>query len=425
MKILYLCLDLGIPVLGRKGASVHVRGLISALQRAGHRVVVAAQMLNKCLWEEPAMLEAPIIELKISNSTVNTIQALKNFNLTLGSETTLPGEIRRILFNEEVAADLKRKFENDPPDFIYERATLFGTAGASVARELNIPHVLELNAPLTLEQSTYRMTVLGPLAMAAERLALLQADAVLTVSGPLRDHALSLGVDPSRLHVFPNGVDPCLFRPGHRDPTVRARFGLADERVVGFVGGLRPWHGVEVLPDLLQRLLERRSDVRLLVVGDGPLRSSLQERLQQMGLGDKSVFAGSLPHTDVASVMHQFDVALAPYPALDHAFYFSPLKLFEYMACGVPVVASELGQIGEIVRHEETGLLCPPGDTEALAEACERLLADQELGRCLGEAAAKTVRNQFTWDHNAQRVGKLAQSLIARRRETNQQMTSV
>src|SRR5438552_19209258 len=154
MKILYLCLDLGILVLGRKGACVHVRRLINAFQRAGHKVVVAAQMLNKSFWEEPATLETPIVELKTSNSTVTAILALKNFNLTLGLENTLPGEIRRILFNQEVGPDLKRKFENDPPDFIYERASLYGTAGASLARELKVPLLLELNAPLALEQST-------------------------------------------------------------------------------------------------------------------------------------------------------------------------------------------------------------------------------------------------------------------------------
>ena len=104
-------------------------------------------------------------------------------------------------------------------------------------------------------------------------------------------------------------------------------------------------------------------------------------------------------------------MALAPYPRLDHPFYFSPLKLFEYMACGVPVVAAEVGQIAEVVRDGETGLLYPPGDADALVAACDRLLADSPLRRRVGEAAAKEVHTRYTWDHNAARVVELARSL--------------
>ena len=98
-----------------------------------------------------------------------------------------------------------------------------------------------------------------------------------------------------------------------------------------------------------------------------------------------------MAHGEVAALIQTFDVALAPYPRPDHVFYFSPLKLFEYMACGVPVVATNLGQISEVVRDGETGLLCPPGDHEALVAACERLLEDPDLRSRLGKAAAKEI----------------------------------
>jgi glycosyltransferase involved in cell wall biosynthesis len=108
-------------------------------------------------------------------------------------------------------------------------------------------------------------------------------------------------------------------------------------------------------------------------------------------------------------------VALAPYSRPDHDFYFSPLKLFEYMACGVPVVAAALGQIEEIVRDGETGLLYPPGEQDALLAACDRLLTDPDLRRRLGWVAAKEIHNHYTWDHNAERVVELARHLIAAR----------
>ncbi|MBU6399437.1 MAG: glycosyltransferase family 4 protein [Verrucomicrobia bacterium] len=423
LKILYLCPDLGIPVLGRKGASVHVRGLVNAFRRAGHKVVVAAQLLSKSFWEEPALLEVPLIELKPTTASLAAVAAIKEIEHHLGLETSLPGEIRRVLFNREVGLDLKRKFQNDPPDFIYERASLHGTAGTILAAELRVPLLLELNAPLALEQSAYRGLTLQPLAVEAERLACTGADAVLTVSAALREHVRSFGVAPARVHVFPNGVDATLFRPGPRDPNLRARFGLANGPVIGFVGGLRPWHGVELLPELLRRLAEHQADVRLVVVGDGPLRSTVQGRLHELGLAHRSVFTGSLPHSAVPPLLREFDVAVAPYPSPDHDFYFSPLKLFEYMACGVPVVAARLGQIAEIVRHGQTGLLCPPGDLPALAAACEHLLTDQALRNGMGEAAAREVQTRFTWDHNARRAIALARGLIAERQAASAEPT--
>lgn len=114
-------------------------------------------------------------------------------------------------------------------------------------------------------------------------------------------------------------------------------------------------------------------------------------------------------------MIRQFDIALAPYPEHDHDFYFSPLKLFEYMACGVPVVASDMGQISEVMRDGQTGLLYPPGKFNALVSRCEKLLANPALRRALGGAAAKVVRAKFTWDINAAKTVKLAQRLKGRR----------
>jgi glycosyltransferase involved in cell wall biosynthesis len=413
VKILYLCPDLGIPILGRKGASVHVRELVAAFGRARHSVVLAAPLLNKSPWEEPAELEAQLLHAPPAPDVVSAFYGLKAFNETLGIEDSLPGELRRILYDQDLAAQLKRRFENHAPDFIYERASLYSTAGVLLARELERPLIVELNSPLSVEQATYRATGLGDLAARAESWALERADAVLAVSTPLRDYAISLGAEPDRVHVLPNGVDPELFKPGEPDLEVRKRWGLDDDPVLGFVGGLRPWHGVEVLPALLDRLVSRYPGLRLVIVGDGPLRGELEHELRERRLARSAVLTGSLPHEEVAALIHQFDVALAPYSRPDHDFYFSPLKLFEYMACGVPVVAAALGQIEEVVRDGETGLLYPPGQQDALLAACERLLSDPDLRQRLGRMAAKEIHNHYTWDRNSERVIELARHLMA------------
>lgn len=417
MKILYLCSDLGIPILGRKGASVHVREMAGAFARSGHAIVVASPLLQKSPWEQPSDIDAPFLHIPISENSDTTALCLKSFNEMIGVENTLPGEIRRITYNDELFRRLKRRFESDPPDFIYERASLYGTAGVQLAQIFGVPLLLELNSPLAVEQSTYRQTGFGDLATVVEHWSLSRADAVLTVSEPLRQHVIARGLESSRVHVLPNGVNASLFRPEPRNPDIRSRWELGNELVLGFVGGLRPWHGVDILPALLERLIGRYPNLRLVFVGEGPLRKRLEFELHEKRLHHHAVFTGALSHTEVPPLIRQFDVALAPYPEFDHHFYFSPLKLFEYMGCGIPVIAAAAGQISQIVRHEETGLLYSPGDLDALTAYCDRLLGDPEEREILGKAAAEEIHAHYTWDHNAARVVEIADTLRKRRNQ--------
>ncbi len=418
MKILYLCPDLGIPVLGRKGASVHVRELIGAFARAGHRVTLAAQTLIKSPTDERAKVKARVIQVPSDPAIATTAQSLKSFNERLGVESPLPGELRRIGYNDTLYRELKRRFLKHKPGFIYERASLYATAGARLAAKFKVPHLVELNAPLAVEQSAYRATGFGELAAQAERWTLTHADAVIVVSSELAKHVRALGVPAKKIHVMPNGVNPELFCVGRARRSVRAvrlqtkpgAHGVT-RPTLGFVGGLRPWHGIEILPKLLAQLSKRHPDLRLLIAGDGQLRGALEREFKRRKLTKRVTFTGALLHEDIPKVIRQFDVALAPYPKHDHDFYFSPLKLFEYMACGVAVVASDVGQISEVVRHGKTGLLYPAGNFTALAACCEKLLDDGKLRAALGTAAAREVAKKFTWDINARRVIMLAEQL--------------
>src|SRR5690349_17791786 len=151
MKILYLCADAGIPVLGRKGASVHVRELIGAFARAGHQVTLAAQTLTKLPAEEPAQVRARVIHVPSAAAAVAAVAAVhafKKFNEKLGLENSLPGELRRVLYNEALYLDIKRRFFRHRPAFIYERASLYATAGVRLAAKFQVPLIIELNAPL-------------------------------------------------------------------------------------------------------------------------------------------------------------------------------------------------------------------------------------------------------------------------------------
>jgi glycosyltransferase involved in cell wall biosynthesis len=396
---------------------VHVRELVAAFVRRGHSVVVAAPRATKSPHETRAALAAPLLEIPPTTDAAAAVAELNAFAHSLAASPTLAAELRRILYNPHLVRELRRRFGGDPPDLVYERASVYSTAGAEIAAALDVPLIVELNAPLAVEQAAYRGNELRELAIAAERATLTRADAVLAVSEALREYVVSLGADAERVHVVPNGVDARTFRPDERDAELRAALGLNGGPVLGFVGGLRPWHGLEFLPPLLERLVRRHADVRLVVVGDGPLRAELECDLRARGVDANATFTGALPHDDVPPLIRQFDAALAPYPeANGHSFYFSPLKLFEYMACGVPVVGARVGQLADVVGDGETGLLYAPGDVDGLAAACERLLGDPVLGKRLGAAAAQKVRTEYTWDGNAARVEQVAGALTASRR---------
>ena len=415
MKILYVCSDLGIPVLGSRGGSIHVRSLVTALARAGHEVVLASPTLTRTSWERPAKLDVPILHIEPTAAIGAATRAVEAYAASVGAGGRVSDELRGILYASELGESLLRRFRASPPDVVYERAASFGTAGATIASALGVPLLLEVNAPLALEERLYRGQELSALAAAAERWMLARAGAVIVVSAALGDYVASAGVPLERIHVMPNGVDGELFRPAPRSPSVRARWDLDGEPVIGFVGGYQPWHGVAALPALVERLLPMHPNLRLLVVGDGRGRESFEREVAARGLDAHVRVTGAVPHDAVPELIREFDVALAPYPVLEHDFYFSPLKLFEYMGCAAPIVAPRAGQIADVIRDGETGLLYPPSQPDALAEACDRLLADRDLGRRLGLAAAADVRERYTWSGNASRVAAIAERVIGER----------
>jgi glycosyltransferase involved in cell wall biosynthesis len=170
---------------------------------------------------------------------------------------------------------------------------------------------------------------------------------------------------------------------------------------------LKPWHGLDVLVDAFAIALEVSPSLRLLVVGDGPERASVEGRIAAAGIADHVTLTGAVPPAAIPGLLAGMDIAVAPYPDLLD-FYFSPLKLYEYMAAGLAVVASRVGTIPHDVRDGREGLLYPPGSTSALADALLRLAADEPLRRRLGRAGRAAVCRDHTWRGVARRTLALA-----------------
>jgi glycosyltransferase involved in cell wall biosynthesis len=237
------------------------------------------------------------------------------------------------------------------PDLIWERHSLFSDAGWKVARSTGARWILEVNAPLVQERSRYERLRRPALAASWERDVLLAADEIVAVSAWLVDWLGSLGC--KRVRDLPNGVSAEV---GDR-AAARARLGLDGRFVLGFLGSMKPWHGVARLPAIFDAVRRQIPEAVLLVVGDGP------ETLSHPGI----LRTGTLSEAGVADCVAAMDVALAPYAA-DAPPWFSPLKIPAYRAQGTPVVATDVGDCAAMVGGAGTVLPASASDAD-IAEA--------------------------------------------------------
>jgi glycosyltransferase involved in cell wall biosynthesis len=239
---------------------------------------------------------------------------------------------------------------------------------------------------------------------------------VIAVSTALARWLEGMGVDPRRVLVLPNAADPDRFEAAESErEALRAQLGLDDGPVIGFLGTFKPWHDTATLVSAVALMRRRGVSASLLMIGDGPERPKVEEQILQEGLAAATSFTGAIPHERVPAYLTAIDVAVIPHRRLD-GFYFSPLKLFECLASGRPVVAADVGEIADLVRDGETGRLYPPGDAAALAGAIVELLDRREHAELLGRAGRELVRAHHTWELNAGTVVDVAEACLGRER---------
>lgn len=378
MRIAYLCADPGIGVFGTKGASVHIQELVRAWRErataAGRTVASEVEVFAVRRGDEVptdlADLVVHVEKVARADSGADPVQA-----------TAAREQAQR-----EAAGRLAGQVVAGGFDVVHERYSLFSTALAQVREQApDTVTLLEVNAPLIDEQRTHRVLVDQAGAEQALAAQLRAADVVACVSEPVaqwvRSHCPA-DADPAVL-VTPNGVNTSRIQPVQPD--------LSGDPVVVFVGTLKPWHGVE---HLVRAAALARRPWRLRIVGDGPQRPQLEELAAATGL--QVDFVGAVAPEEVPATLQGAMVAVAPYPAsVDH--YFSPLKVYEYSAAALPVVASRIGEIPQVVCDASTGLMVEPGDPQALARAVDELVADPSRARAMGLAGRELMQRDHSW----------------------------
>ncbi len=383
------------------GQAVHIRSLQRAFEQLGHQV-----------------FEVSLVQRAQSASTSDPSAAAPARAPAWRALTRLPRfarELAEYAYTSVGRPKIVAAARQQRIDFIYERYAFGNAAGVLAARRLGLPLILEVNSPMVMELSKTRGLSFPRTAARLENWIFASADRVCVVTEALGEILVGLGVERERLLVTQNGVE--LERYDYADrasvrAAARSDLGLAPERagevVLGFVGYYRDWHRLDLVLDALAT--PQLSSARLAIVGEGPAHEALVAQCARLGLSERVSFCGPRPHAQIPRLLPAFDVALVP--AINP--YASPLKLFEYMAAGLPAVAPDQPNLREVLRDDVEALLVSAGDGASLQRALARLVADRNLRERLGARARATLlEREYTWIGNARRVVEAARELGA------------
>ncbi len=371
---------------GDRVEAVHILGIVRALRRLGHTVEVCSppgcdpeRKAAAGPTRAPAPAEGPVR------------RALKRF---ARKAPPVVFELAELGYNVWSLADMARRALRRRPDLVYERMTSNSVAPTLLARWWGAPVVQEVN--VTTRIGRLRPLALRRLTRGIERWVARRTDVFATVSERFRRMLLEDGFPAERIVVTHSAADPEAFDPA-RTEAVSVPAGFGDGFVVGYVGAFVPWHRPDVLIEAVHGL---GPEARLMLVGDGVERPSVEAQLEELGLAGRAWLPGAVRHDAVPRYVKAMDAAVMPH---SNAFG-SPMKLFEYMAMARPVVVPDVPAIAEVVRDGVNGLLFPPGDAGALAAALRRLMEEPALRERLARRARADVRERHNWTERARTV---------------------
>ncbi len=426
MNILYVAA--GIPVPGSIGGSTHVTEVCRGLAALGHNVLA---IVGPSAAPRPPMLGGATALGDGALPANATVQAPPSIG---GRGAALPGTIRIVNTPQPAALGLTllptiawhaARFR---PDAVMERYYNLAGAGLIYARATGRPSILEVNAPLYDPPGSRKDRLDRALGRPLRRWARWQAQAADRIVTPLATTAGAFA-RPGAIMELPWGANTDLFDPASLDPATvaatRAALGIPPSgraQVVAFSGSFRPWHGVETLLAALRQLLPTHPTLWALLIGDGEERAALADQVRGWGeLGRRVVFTGRLPYPDVPRHLAVADLGVAPFEPARHAalrhfgFYWSPLKIFEYGAMGLPTICPALPPLDAIVRDGMEGRLYPVGDRDALAAAIGSLLdpvpGAEAARRAMGASARARAVHEWSWAAHCRSLEAMLQCL--------------
>lgn len=378
----------------KSGGSIgHIGGVLNNLEKFTHKKPIF--LTNDIIPEIDVSIESNIVFLQ------------NNFEHST--------EERYFKYTDKLTKEGFELLKDKEISFIYQRYALFNYSGVELKDMLKVPLVLEYNGSEVWAHRNWGNALKNEkLAINVENLNLQKADLVVVVSEPLKDEIIERGVEENRIIVNFNGVNTEKYSPKINGSEIRKKYNLDGKIVFGFIGTFGKWHGAEVLAEAFGRLFEKkpllREKFRLLMIGDGMTMTEVQANIEKYKINKEVILTGTVPQKDGPAHLAACDVFMSPHvPNPDGTKFFgSPTKLFEYMAMGKAIIASNLEQIGDILTHNETAYMVTPGDADELVKAMEVLTEDSELRVKLGKKAREIVVEKYTWYKHTERIiGKL------------------
>ena len=371
---------------GTGAEGVHISGIATAFEQLGHRVIFSS----------PTGVDPR------TTAGANPFAEKQRRSLLARLAARAPAlafELLEIAYNFVAATRLRAALARENCALIYERHAFFLCATAFLARRRGLPLVVEVNE-LAGDERVRADPWLLPLARLADRLTFRRASLIVVVSPHLRRRLTALGIAPEKILVLPNAVSAASLDTPADGAPIRARHHCADAVVIGFVGWFVAWHRLDHLLAQFATLAAAEPRLRLMLVGDGTLRADLAAQAAALGISDRVIFTGPIPHAEIPAHFAAMDISVVPHSNE----YRSPIKLFESMARARATVAPRTEPIAQIITDGLNGLLFDPQDPASLRDALQRLIAIPSLRATLGEAARTTIREHHTWDRNAQAV---------------------
>ena len=295
---------------------------------------------------------------------------------------------------------------------VWQHHDPFHVRGRALADRLGVPLVQYVDAPYVWEARRWGIRRPGwewLTARYGDGGPLRSADLILAVSDEVAEAVRAAGVAPERILVTQCTADLRYFDRGQRHE-VRAELGLADAFVIGWAGTFRPFHALDLLLDAFEAVAAVERNSHLLLVGDGPMAMHERDRVAKSGLDHRITFTGSVPHTRVGRFVSAFDVAVLQAQSTE-SFHYSPMKLREYLAAGVPVVGADVGDVSRLITRSRAGWLVPAGDATSLANRLIQTARDPEGTAALGRVAADFAARELGTVVEARRVLEAAAAL--------------
>lgn len=402
----------------------HSWPILSGYAIRGQSLVVAQHKMGL----EPTVLTGPLHHLDAADGSDGTLEGVRHLRTPLEENWRAVPIRRRWPFLRELSVVrlLRRRIgellDQTPFDIVHAHSpALCGLAAHRAAHSRGVPFVYEIRAfweDAAVDQKKTRQGGLRyELSRSAEDHVVHRADAVVGIAKHIIDKLQERGVPQEQLFHVPNGVTADLFPPRPRDEALAAKLGLNGALVFGFAGSLYRYEGIAWLVNALAALRRRGLVAKLLVVGDGEDMAEVRRAIADTVSEGHVILAGRVPHDDVQQYYSVIDVPVYPRFSIPLTELTTPLKPLEAMAQAKPVLASNVGGIRELIDHERTGLLFRPGDVDDFCRQADRLIADENFRRELGQRARQEILRAKDWAILAGRYVDVYE--YARRRREN------